>query len=67
MLNLGNEPGLKSEISACGPSVRSRRRGVLNEGVACGARGTVTNPAQPMAPAVPRAPWAPPPAIPVAG
>ena len=37
-------------------------RGVLghNEGVACGARGTVTNPAQPMAPAVPRAPWASP-------
>ena len=44
-------------------------RGVFghNEGVACGARGTVTNPAQPMAPAVPRAPWASPPAIPVAG
>ena len=44
-------------------------RGVLghNEGVACGARGTVTNPAQPMAPAVPRAPWASHPAIPVAG
>ena len=71
MLNFGNEPGLKSEISVCGPSVRSRRieRGVLghNEGVACGARGTVTNPAQPMAPAVPRAPWASPSAIPVAG
>ena len=31
-----------------------------NEGVASGARGTVTNPAQPMAPAVPRAPWASP-------
>ena len=33
-------------------------RGVFghNEGVACGAREIVTNPAQPMAPAVPRAP-----------
>ena len=70
MLNFGNEPGLKSEISACGPSARSRRRGAFfghNEGVACGARGTVTNPAQPMAPAVPRAPWAFPLTIPVAG
>ena len=26
VLNFGIEPGLKSEISACGPSVRSRRR-----------------------------------------
>ena len=44
-------------------------RGFLghNKGVACGARETVTNPAQPMAPAVPRAPWASPPTIPVAG
>ena len=29
MLNFGNEPELKSEISACGPLVRSRRRGAL--------------------------------------
>ena len=29
MLNFGNEPGLKSEISVCGPSVRSRRRGAF--------------------------------------
>ena len=29
MLNFGNEPGLKSEISACGPSARSRRRGAF--------------------------------------
>jgi len=29
VLNFGNEPGLKSEISACGPSVRSRRRGAF--------------------------------------
>ena len=29
MLNFGNEPGLKSKISACGPSVRSRRRGAF--------------------------------------
>ena len=58
MLIFGNEPGLKSEISACGPSVRSRRNaGVFghSKGVACGARETATNPAQPMAPAVPRA------------
>ena len=70
MLNFGNEPGLKSEISACGPSARSRRRGAFfghNEGDACGARETVTNPAQPMASAVPGAPWASLPAIPVAG
>ena len=44
-------------------------RGVLghDKGVACGARETATNPAQPMVPAVPRAPWASPPAILVAG
>ena len=29
MLNFGNEPGLKYEISVCGPSVRSRRRGAF--------------------------------------
>jgi len=29
VLNFGNEPGLKSEISACGPSARSRRRGAF--------------------------------------
>ena len=29
MLNFGNEPGLKSEISACGSSVCSRRRGAF--------------------------------------
>ena len=29
VLNFGYEPGLKSENSACGPSVRSRRRGVF--------------------------------------
>ena len=34
---------------------------------ALNTRPTVTNPAQPMAPAVPRAPWASLPAIPVAG
>ena len=59
VLNFGNEPGLKSEISACGPSVRSRRNaGVFghNKGAACGARETVINPDQPMVPAVPRAP-----------
>ena len=44
-------------------------RGVLglNKGVACGARETVTISARPMAPAVPRTPWASPPAILVAG
>ena len=31
-----------------------------NVGVPCGARGTATNSARPMAPAVPRAPWASP-------
>ena len=31
-----------------------------NDGVPCGARGTATKPARPMAPAVPRASWAPP-------
>ena len=59
VLNLGNEPGLMCEISACGSSVCSRRRGAFfghNEGVAFGTRGTVTNPAQLMAPAVPRVP-----------
>ena len=30
MLNFGNEPGLKSKISVCGPSVRSRRRGAFS-------------------------------------
>ena len=29
VLNFGNEPRLKSENSACGPSVRSRRRGAF--------------------------------------
>ena len=29
MLNFGIEPGLKYEILACGPSVRSRRRGLF--------------------------------------
>jgi hypothetical protein len=29
VLNFGNELGLKSEISACGPSARSRRRGAF--------------------------------------
>ena len=29
MLNFGNEPGLKSKISACGPSVYNRRRGAF--------------------------------------
>ena len=29
VLNFGNEPGLKSKISACGPLVRSRRRGAF--------------------------------------
>ena len=45
------------------------KRGVFghNKGVACGARGTVTKTAHPMVPTVPRAPWASPPAIPVAG
>ena len=68
--NFGNEPGLKSEISVCGPlGPQPAERGVLghNKGVACGARETVTNSARPMAPAVPRAPWASPPAILVAG
>ena len=36
-------------------------------GVPCGARGAAANPAWPMAPAVPRAPCASPPAISVAG
>ena len=30
MLNFGNEPGLKSENSVCGPSVRSRRQVLTN-------------------------------------
>ena len=38
-----------------------------DEGTAMRARETVTNPAQPMAPVVPRAPWASPAAIPIAG
>ena len=41
MLSFGNEPGLKSEISACGPSVRSRRRGAflgITRGL-CAAQG----------------------------
>ena len=44
-------------------------RGVLGpkKGVPCGARETDTNPAQPIAPAVSRAPRASPPAIPIAG
>ena len=44
-------------------------RGVFghNEGVACGARETVTSPAQPMAPAVLTLPWVSPRAIPIAG
>ena len=29
ILNLENEPGLKSKISACGPSIHSRRTGVF--------------------------------------
>ena len=37
-----------------------------NEGVACDLRETVTTPAQPIAPAVPRAPSASPSAIPIA-
>ena len=32
VLNFGNEPGLKSEISACGPSARSRRRVFFSTG-----------------------------------
>ena len=50
-----------------GPQPAERGVFGLNKGVACGARETVTNPARPMAPAVPRAPWASPPAILVAG
>ena len=59
VINFGNEPGLKSKISACGPSVRSRQRERCGhkKGVACGARETVANLARPMAPAVSRAPW----------
>ena len=38
-----------------------------NEGVPCGAWEAAANPARPMAPAVPRAPWTSPLAIPVAG
>ena len=70
VINSGNAPGLNSRPSACGPSVRSRRRGAFwghSEGVPCSARGTAAIPARPMAPAVPRAPWASLPAIPVAG
>ena len=70
VLNFGNEPGLKYEILACGPLVRSRRNmGVFghNKGVACSTRETVTNPAQPMVPAVPRAPSTSPAAILIAG
>ena len=54
-------------VWALGP--QPAERGFLghNKGVACGARETVTNPAQLMAPAVPRAPWASPPAISIAG
>ena len=54
-------------VWALGP--QPAERGVFghNKGVACGARETVANPAQPMAPAVPRAPWASPSAFLVAG
>ena len=55
VLNFGIEPGLKSEISACGPSVCSRWRGAFfghhdNKGVTCGTRETVTSLAQLVAP-----------------
>ena len=63
VLNFGDDPGLESKISACGPlGLQPADRGVSghNKGVPCGARETVTNPAQPMAPAVPGAPWASP-------
>ena len=66
----GNAPGLNSRPSACGRSARGRREAAFGGtawGSRCGARGTATNPARPVAPAVPRAPWASPPAIPVAG
>ena len=71
MLNFGNEPGLKSEISACGPSARSWRRGAffgITRGLHAAQGGpSITNRAQPMAPTVLRAPWASPVAIPVTG
>ena len=72
VINFEDEPGLKSKISACGAAPlgpQPAERGVLglNKGVPCGARETVANPAQSMASAVPRAPWASLPAIPVAG
>ena len=44
MLNFGNEPGLKSEISACGPSVRSRRRGPAFLGTTRGLRAAQVKP-----------------------
>ena len=45
MLNFENEPGLKSEISACGPSVRSRRRGAF-WGITRGLRAAQGEPSQ---------------------
>ena len=46
VLNFGNEPGLKSENSACGPSVRSRRRGAFL-GITRGLRAAQGEPYQP--------------------
>ena len=74
VLNLRNEPGLKSEISACGPSVRSRRRGAFwgtrrgfklhaAQGKPRNQPGSAHGPSRFPGPA----PWVSPPAIPVAG
>ena len=51
------------------PGPRPAGSGVWGQNVEvpCGARATAANPARSMAPAVPRAPWASPPAISVAG
>ena len=58
---------LNFSVLPLGPQPPERGVFGLNKGVACGARETVTNSARPMASAVPRAPWASPPAILVAG
>ena len=63
VVDSGNAPGLNSRPSACGRSARGRREAAFGGtagGVPCAARGTAANPARPVAPAVPRAPWASP-------
>ena len=70
-INLGNEPGLHEVrnfgVWHLGPQLAERGVFGHKKGAACSTKETVTNLAEPMAPAVPRAPWASPAAISVAG